>query len=519
METAAKADGHARSAGVLLHPTSLPGPYGIGDLGPAAHDWVDRLARAGVTWWQVLPLGPTGYGDSPYQSFSAFAGNTNLISPDLLARDGLLRPHDLGGEEFPPSAVDYERVRPFKAALTARAWQNFLAGAAPELRPAFDEFCTREADWLDEFALFLSLKEAHGERSWQEWPEELIQREPAALQQARRELAGAASLHRFRQFLFFQQWSALKEYANRQGVRLLGDVPIFVATDSADVWTHPELFLLDERRRPRVVAGVPPDYFSETGQLWGNPLYDWPAHRRTGYAWWLARLRATLRQVDWVRLDHFRGFEAYWEVPSDSPTAVTGRWVKSPGADLFEAVRRELGGLPLIAEDLGVITPEVEALRRQFGLPGMCILQFAFGGAQEDRFLPHRHERNLVVYTGTHDNDTTHGWFAVLTDAERRFLRRYAPSTDGDVAWDLIRIAWASVADTALAPLQDVLALGTAARMNWPGKPAGNWRWRCRADQLTPAVFDRLADLTEVYGRVAKRPAGPLSGPPAQTNP
>jgi 4-alpha-glucanotransferase len=490
-----------RSAGILLHPTSLPAPCGIGDLGPAAYAWVDALARACQSWWQILPLGPTGYGDSPYQSFSAFAGNPNLISPELLVREGLLNTVDCAGENWPADQVDYERVIPYKAALTVRAWENFQAGRAPTLRPAFEEFCGREAAWLDELALFLAIKEAQGGVSWYEWPEELILRKPAALQHTRQALAESIELHRFRQFLFSRQWGALKQYARERGIRLIGDVPIFTAGDSADVWTHPELFRLDARRRPAVVSGVPPDYFSKTGQLWGNPLYNWEAHQRSGYAWWTARLRAALKQVDLIRLDHFRGFEAYWEVPAGQPTAEKGRWVKGPGADLFRVLRDKLGSLPLIAEDLGVITPEVRQLRLQFDLPGMRILQFAFGGAPERRFLPHRHEPNTVVYTGTHDNDTTQGWFQKLTEDELRFFRGYAPSTDGDVSWDLIRLAWMSVAHRAITPLQDVLSLGSEARMNYPGTPSGNWRWRFRAEMLTDKLLDRLAELTVIYER------------------
>jgi 4-alpha-glucanotransferase len=490
-----------RSAGILLHPTSLPAPCGIGDLGPAAYAWVDALARAGQSWWQMLPLGPTGYGDSPYQSFSPFAGNPNLISPELLAREGLLNAADYAGENWPTGQVDYERVIPYKAALTARAWDNFQAGRAPTLRPDFEVFRDREAVWLDDFALFMAIKEAHGGVSWYEWPEELILRKPAALQRARQELPDAMERQRFRQFLFAHQWRALKEYARERGIRLIGDVPIFVAGDSADVWTHPELFQLDERRRKVVVSGVPPDYFSKTGQLWGNPLYRWEAHQRNGYAWWTARLRAALAQVDLIRLDHFRGFEAYWEVPAGQPTAEKGRWVKGPGADFLRVLSEKLGRLPIIAEDLGVITPEVRQLRLQFDLPGMRILQFAFGGAPERRFLPHRHERNTVVYTGTHDNDTTHGWFQALTEKELRFFRGYAPSTDGDVSWDLIRLAWMSVGNYAITPLQDVLSLGSEARMNRPGAPSGNWRWRFRAEKLSEPLLDRLAELTALYER------------------
>jgi 4-alpha-glucanotransferase len=490
-----------RSAGILLHPTSLPSASGIGDLGPAAYAWVDALARARQSWWQILPLGPTGFGDSPYAALSAFAGNPNLISPEQLVRDGLLNNDDFAAAHWPTDRVEFARIIPYKAALTAQAWNHFQAGRGKALRPAFEEFRAQEAGWLDEFALFMALKEAHGGVSWHEWPEELVLRKPEALQQARRELAEAIELHRFRQFLFYRQWRMLRLDARERNIRLIGDVPIFVADDSVDVWTNPELFLLDERRRPTVVAGVPPDYFSNTGQLWGNPLYNWPAHERNGYAWWTARLRAALGQVDRIRLDHFRGFEAYWEVPAGQATAEKGRWVKGPGADFFRVLRDKLGQLPLIAEDLGVITPEVRQLRMQFDLPGMRILQFAFGGAFERRFLPHRHERNTVVYSGTHDNDTTRGWYETLTADELRFLRSYAPGTENDVSWGLIRLAWMSVADYAITPLQDVLGLGSEARMNRPGRPSGNWRWRFRADMLTQALLDRLAELTEIYER------------------
>jgi 4-alpha-glucanotransferase len=493
-----------RSAGILLHPTSLPGPYGIGDLGEEAYRWVDRLVNAGQTWWQILPLGPTGYGDSPYQAFSAFAGNIYLLSPDFLVRDGLLQFSDLDGQYFPAEYVDYGAVIPFKLGLLARAWEQFLGGAAHGLREPFEEFCEHEAAWLDDFALFMALKAAQGGSSWQTWDPDLVLRRPEALARARRELDDLVGMHKFGQLLFFRQWLALKGHANARGLRLIGDVPIFVSGDSADVWANPELFLLDEERRPRVVAGVPPDYFSATGQLWGNPLYDWEQARREDYAWWVARLRATLRQVDLIRLDHFRGFESYWEVPAGSPNAIQGRWVKGPGLDLFFALREQLGGLPLIAEDLGLITPEVEALRDDLHLPGMRILQFAFGGAPEDRFLPHNYDRNSVVYTGTHDNDTTHGWYATISDGERHFVRRYLGRDGGDIAWDLIRLAWSSVADWALAPLQDVLNLGTEARMNFPGKPSGNWCWRVTPELLGHGPLERLEDLTRLYARVPR---------------
>jgi 4-alpha-glucanotransferase len=491
----------SRSAGVLLHPTSLPGPYGIGDIGPRAHAWVEQLSRARQAWWQVLPLGPTGYADSPYQSFSAFAGNPNLLSPDALIESGLVRRSDIKDESFASGEVDYARVIPFKRRLLEAAWERFLSGSGASLCEEWETFCQQEAHWLVDFARFMALKDAYEGKSWQEWPKAWRVQAPGALAEADRDLSDAIGRHRFGQFLFFRQWNALKAHANSLGVRLIGDVPIFVAADSADVWANPELFLLDEQHRPRAVAGVPPDYFSPTGQLWGNPLYNWDAMRRTDYAWWVARLRATLRQVDVVRLDHFRGFYAYWEVPAGSPTAEGGRWVPGPGEELLSTLERELGTLPLIAEDLGVITPEVDSLRKRFGLPGMRILQFAFGGAVEERFLPHNFENPTVVYTGTHDNDTTRGWFDRVTPDERRFTLEYLGRDGSDIAWDLIRLAWASVARWAIAPLQDVLSLGSEARMNTPGRAGGNWRWRFSEDMLTPATLERLGALTTLYQR------------------
>jgi len=490
-----------RGSGLLLHPTSLPGPYGIGDLGPVAYEWVDTLVKAGQKWWQMLPLGPTGYADSPYQCFSAFAGNPYLISPDNLVQDGLLREADVAGPTFPAGEVDYGPVIDFKVKLLAKAWDNFKAGAAPALRSAFDEFRAEEAAWLPDFGLFMALKDDHALASWLTWEAPLRKREPAALAAARAAHADRIAHHEFRQFLFFRAWRALKAYANNQGLRLIGDIPIFVSSDSSDVWANPELFMLDEDRQLVAVAGVPPDYFSATGQLWGNPLYDWPALQATGYVWWADRFRAALAQVDLVRLDHFRGFEAYWRIPAGMPTAEIGEWVKGPGADFLTAMQSALGGLPIIAEDLGVITPEVEALRDGFGLPGMKILQFAFGGATEDRFLPHTYDKNCVVYTGTHDNDTTTGWYTAASSNERDFVRRYLARDGHDIAWDMIRLAWASVADMAVAPVQDLLSLGTKARMNLPGTTGGNWGWRLQPGQLTPALVDRLADLTSLYAR------------------
>jgi 4-alpha-glucanotransferase len=501
----------ARGAGVLLHPTSLPGKYGIGDLGPAAYVWVDALGDAIQGWWQMLPLGPTGYGDSPYQCFSAFAGNPNLISPEALADAGLVRRGELAPLERPEGPIDYGTVEANKHALIQRAWATFHGSGA---REEFERFQHDNADWLDDYSLFMALKESFGGKSWFDWPDPYRLREPQAIAEARRELVDSIDRYRFGQFLFFRQWDRLRNHAVSRGVRIIGDMPIFLAGDSADVWVHPELFQLDADRRPKFVSGVPPDYFSTTGQLWGNPLYDWEAHERTGFAWWIARMRATLRLVDLIRLDHFRGFEAYWQVPAGSPTAENGRWVRGPGAKLLRALHDALGGLPLIAEDLGVITPEVEAIRTEFHLPGMRILQFAFGGAVESRFLPNNFENPTVVYTGTHDNDTTLGWFGQLTADERKFTERYLGYAGSDIAWQMIREAWKSIAVLAVAPAQDLLSLGSAARMNTPGQPSGNWRWRLPASGLGQNVIGQLGEFTAIYQRGGTlrypRPAGDI---------
>jgi 4-alpha-glucanotransferase len=491
-----------RASGILLHPTSLPGRHGIGDLGPEALRWVDFLAGAGQKLWQVLPLGPTGFGDSPYQCFSAFAGNPYLVSPEGLVEDGLLEAADLdAASTFPAERVDFGPLIEWKLALLARAHARFRNGAAAGLRAAYDDFCHQHAGWLEEFALFMALKESHGGAMWTAWERELAAREPRALALERESLAEAIDSQRFRQFLFFRQWAVVRERARAAGVRIIGDIPIFVAHDSADLWAHPEFFRLDEKGRPTVVAGVPPDYFTRTGQLWGNPLYRWEVLERDGYSWWIERLRAVLEVVDVVRLDHFRGFEACWEVPAGDATAENGRWVEGPGEGFFDAVRAAFGDLPVIAEDLGHITPGVVALRDWLELPGMKILQFAFGGSARHPYLPHNHVKNCVVYTGTHDNDTTRGWYASLTAKERHLVRRYLGVDGSDIAWDLIRAGYASVADTFIAPLQDVLDLGPEARMNHPGRPAGNWTWRLRSEQLTAAVRDRLKELVVTYGR------------------
>jgi 4-alpha-glucanotransferase len=490
-----------RSAGILLHPTSLSGPYGVGDLGPPAYSWVDVLAQAQQTWWQILPLGPTGLGDSPYQCFSAFAGNPNLISPQYLIEDGLLDTRDLPGNTFRSDCVDFGLVIDFKNHVLLRAWGHFHTGRGAPLRAAFERFVADEAGWLDDYALFMALKDTYEGRCWQDWPEPAKLRRHEFIKKAKTDLAKSIGAHQFRQFLFFRQFQRLKSHANERGIRIVGDIPIFVSHDSADVWANPQLFALDRDLRPKFVAGVPPDYFSATGQLWGNPLYDWEALEKTGFAWWIDRFKATFKSVDVVRLDHFRGFEAYWEIPAGSPDATTGRWVQAPGRALLQTVKKVLGKLPVIAEDLGLITPEVDALRRAFELPGMRILQFAFADSAQNRYLPHNYDQNTIVYTGTHDNDTTWGWYRSASEKERDHMRRYLARDGSDAAWDFIRTAWSSVADFAIAPLQDVLNLGSEGRMNFPGKPQGNWTWRFQASQLNPWILDRLAEMTLLYGR------------------
>ncbi len=492
-----------RASGILLHPTSLPGPYGIGDLGPAAYRWVDWLADSGCKLWQVLPLGPTGYGDSPYQCFSAFAGNPYLISPDFLLRDGLLTQGDLADmPAWEPRRVDFGRIFEWKPALLEKAFRRFTADPGPA-RAKFDSFKAENAFWLGDYALFTAIKETYGGGSWDAWPADLRRRDPRALEEARRSLADVIERVAFLQFLFFEQWSQLKNYAAGRGLKIIGDIPIFVAYDSADAWSHPELFYLDEDGKPSVVAGVPPDYFSPTGQLWGNPLYRWDVHKASGYAWWLERVRFTLQAVDIVRIDHFRGFAGYWEIPGDAETAVNGRWVPGPGADFFNVMQSRLGDLPIIAEDLGEITPDVIELRDRFNLPGMKILQFAFSGP-DNPFLPHQFTRNSVVYTGTHDNDTTRGWFEKASEQEKDFARRYFQrdwSNGSDFAWHLIRTAWSSVSTFALAPMQDFLALGSEARFNYPSRLGGNWEWRMTADALTPGLQGRIRELNWLYFR------------------
>ncbi len=492
----------SRSSGVLMHPTSLPGSYGIGDLGPQAYRFIDFLYASGTKVWQILPLGPTGYGDSPYQSFSAFAGNPYLISPDLLLDENLLHPDDLSAHlDFSDEFVEFGRVIGWKLNLLERAFIRFKRepGLA-SIREEYAAFCADSANWLDDYALFMAIKEANGGGAWSGWSEELKNRDEATLAEASRNYKEAIERFKFYQFIFFRQWRALRAYAKENGIQIVGDVPIFVAFDSADVWSNPELFYLDDKKLPTVVAGVPPDYFSPTGQLWGNPLYKWRIHKETGYAWWIKRFQATLAMVDIVRLDHFRGFAGYWEVSADSLTAEHGRWVPGPGADFFEAMRDALGELPIIAEDLGEITPDVFELRDQFNLPGMKILQFAFSD-DNNPFLPHHYPENCVAYTGTHDNDTAQGWYASAPEENRDYARRYMSVDGRDIAWDLIRTLWHSRADMVLAQMQDFLNLGTEARMNYPGRLGGNWDWRMNAEALTKPLVERLRQLNEESNR------------------
>jgi 4-alpha-glucanotransferase len=493
-----------RASGVLLHVTSLPSPYGIGDVGPAALGWVDRLHEAAQTWWQALPLGPTGYGNSPYQSLSSFAGNALLVSPDILIEDGLLRREDCVGQSFSATSIDYEVVIPFKHRLLETAWASFRAGARADLQPAYEQFCSEQAHWLDDYSLFRALKARFGGSHYLEWPPELVRRDPVALTQARLDLARQIDQSRFAQFLLFRQGARLKEHARARGLSLIGDLPFFVSPDSSDVWANPESFLLDEQHRPRFVAGVPPDYFSAQGQLWGNPVYDWKVLGGTGYRWCIDRLRALLAHVDAIRLDHFRAFAAAWHIPAGATTAQSGEWVPGPGAEFFRAVQKELGGLPFIAEDLGLITPDVYALRDQFHIPGTKVLQFAFDGHLDNPYLPVNYVSNAVVYTGTHDNNTTRGWYEESSDSQRREMWRYLnrqAGNESEAAPELVRLAWSSRAALAMAPLQDLLNLGKEARMNVPGSPLGNWRWRCTDGMLSASAFQWLRDLTETSNR------------------
>ncbi|MBI5353380.1 MAG: 4-alpha-glucanotransferase [Chloroflexi bacterium] len=497
-----------RSSGILLHPSSLPSPYGIGDLGPQSFRFIDWLASTHCKLWQVLPLGPTGYGDSPYQCFSAFAGNPYLISPDALIDDGLLTHEDLNGmQDLPASHVDFGLLIPRKLDLLQKAFSRYQSH--PEnLRQAFDYFCAENSSWLDDYTLFMALKESNGGGSWSGWDESLRSRKKTALRKAQNELAETVMRYAFYQFLFFRQWNKLRTYANERNIQIIGDIPIFVSYDSSDVWAHPELFFLDKHGNPTVVAGVPPDGFSATGQLWGNPLYNWKVHKKDGYAWWLSRVHASLQVFDILRFDHFRGFAGYYEIPADHKTAELGRWVTGPGQDLFRAIDKYLGdglitpgtGLPIIAEDLGLVTPDVIELLEAFQLPGMKVLQFGFSGP-DNPFLPHNYVPNCVAYTGTHDNNTARGWFESAEPHEREFAQRYLRIDGSDFAWDLIRAVWGSVADIAITPMQDLLNCGVEARMNFPSRLGGNWEWRVREDAMNDPLAGKLRELNFLYNR------------------
>ncbi len=497
------ADYLRRESGILLHPTSLPGPHGIGDLGTEARRFVDFLEAAGQRLWQMLPLGPTGLGNSPYAAPSAMAGNPLLISLDVLAKEGFLAEGELeAGSRLPTDYVDYEGVAGFKMPLLRQAYRRFRDTASPGQRSEFDRYCRDNRSWLEDYALFTAVKEAHGGGPWLQWERGIATRQPEALERWRQQLSEEIQFRSFTQFEFARQWRVLKHYANERGVRIVGDIPIFGALDSADVWSRREIFHLDEGGNPTVVSGVPPDYFARTGQRWGNPIYRWDVLAEEGYDWWIRRFQAVLTQVDLVRIDHFRGFQAYWEIPAQYRTAERGRWVEGPGEALFRAVEQALGPLPVIAEDLGIITPEVEALRDKLGFPGMKVLQFAFDDGPRNPHLPHNYVRRCVVYTGTHDNDTTVGWFNTRSGEERASVLRYLGGEGREISWELLRLALASVAEVAVAPLQDVLGLGSEARMNLPGQATGNWTWRFTVGQLKPELAERLRGLTATYGRL-----------------
>jgi 4-alpha-glucanotransferase len=508
-----------RSSGVLLHPTCFPGKYGIGDLGAEAYRFVDFLVDAKQSLWQVLPLGPTGYGDSPYASFSSHAGNPLLIDLERLAEDGDLTAKELStAPSFPAHYVDYGPVIEWKMNMLQCAVQRFEHRASPQRREAFEQFCAEKRHWLDDYALFMALKSAHGGTMWNAWELGLIQRQRAVLGAWREKLAGQARFHKYTQFQFFLQWTALRRYANQRGIKIIGDIPIFVAPDSADAWSDPQVFYMNEEGQLTVIAGVPPDYFSPTGQRWGNPLYRWDTIAADGFRWWIRRIQSVLELVDVLRIDHFRGLETYWEIPAAEPTAVRGHWVNGPGDAFFQALRGALGNeLPIIAEDLGMITDEVRALRKRVGLPGMKVLHFAFTEGPDHEYLPHNYTSDYVVYLGTHDNDTTIGWFSSREQKEHDAILRYLGRDGQDVVWSLMQLAFMSVADTAIVTVQDLLRLGSEARMNIPGTTGGNWQWRYWPGALDDEIARWLGELTETYGRAPDRtrdPQGSDTGSP-----
>lgn len=490
-----------RSSGILLHPSSLPGPHGIGDFGSEALRFVDLLSETGQSIWQLLPLGPTGYGDSPYSCFSAFAGNPLLISMEGLVEQGDLDPRDLKKGDCGSDHADFGFAFKWKWPLLKKGARHFAQHASPERRQAYRQFCDHQAYWLNDYALFQGLREQFGNKPWNLWPDDIRHRREEALRHWGEQLAETIDLQKYAQFIFHEQWFALKGYANKKGVRIMGDIPIFIAFDSVDVWANSHLFHLDDEGNPTLVAGVPPDYFSATGQRWGNPLYRWDLMAKDDYSWWKARFRWNLHLTDLVRIDHFRGFESCWAIPAEEETAINGQWVPVPGAELFECLGREFGELPVVAEDLGIITPEVEALRDRFGFPGMKILQFAFGSGANNPYLPHNYTQACVVYTGTHDNNTTLGWWKECTTSEKKSIKHYLGNSTCKMPWELIRLAQASVARLCVFPLQDLLELDGSGRMNRPGQGQGNWDWRCHTTDLDPGKHGHLTELTRDFGR------------------
>ncbi len=492
-----------RYSGILLHPTSLPSPYGIGDLGKGAYEFVDYLVEAGQTLWQTLPLGPTGFGDSPYQSFSAFAGQRLLISPQLLVQDGLLWVEDVSEiPNFPARQVDYGWVLDYKNKLFAKAFARFRAGASPEFMDQYEAFCKENEEWLPDYAFFMACKDLHQGRNWLEWERELVNPTEQVRAQYEKQLSEEILYYCFLQFIFFKQWKAVKAYANEKGIRIIGDIPIFVSLDSADVWANKSMFQLDSNGYPLAVAGVPPDYFSETGQLWGNPLYDWKQHEKDGFSWWIARIKQQLKLFDILRIDHFRGFEAYWAVPYGEATAINGEWCKAPGKKLFTAIEKAFGQkISIWAEDLGVITPEVEELRDAFDFPGMKVLQFAFEDLEDNEMMPEHHPENAICYPGTHDNNTAIGWYQNISIESREKVCEYTHAGGATIHWDLIRIALESKAKYTVIPMQDVLGLDSSARMNIPGVVARNWAWRFETSQIDDFWTKYLYKLTKENGR------------------
>jgi len=495
-----------RGSGVLLHITSLPSPYGVGDLGPEAYRFVDFLSETKQGFWQILPLNPTNsaFGNSPYSSPSAFAGNPLLISPDLLVEDGLLSKSDIeSGYSFPSERVDYNAVSEYKYRLLRMAYENFKKRKGKDYE--FEGFSDENSYWLDDYALFVSLKEHFSEVIWSDWPEDIRNRNEGAVTEWKKRLADGISMRRFFQHTFFKQFSSLKSYCRDKNIQIIGDIPIYVNYDSSDVWTNPHLFKLDENRRPTFVAGVPPDYFSRTGQLWGNPVYRWDVLRETGYLWWIKRMEHNLKLFDIIRLDHFRGFFAYWEVPAGEKTAINGKWVEAPVEDFFKTLFRRFPFLPIIAEDLGVITPDVRETMNRLDFPGMKLLIFAFGDDfPNSKYLPHNYTKNCVVYTGTHDNNTVKGWFRREASPENknRFFKYIGREvSEEDVNWEFIRLAMLSIANTVVIPMQDILGLGEEAKMNLPATTDGNWQWRLKPDQITPSLMEKLREITETYGR------------------